>query len=220
LAQAKEARSFILDAMESTISAPRSELSPYAPRIISLQIKVDKIGDVIGPGGKNIRAIVEKTGAKVDIDDDGTVIIASVDQVAGEMARDMVLEMVEEPELDKVYEGRVRRITNFGAFLEIIPGTDGLLHISEIDHSRIERVEDFCKVGDLIKVKVIEIDPEGKIRLSRKALLPGGGRPSGGSERRGGYRGNSRPSGPRRGGSDRGSSRPGGDRRPYRPSSR
>jgi len=219
LAQAKEARFFILDAMASTISAPRPELSPYAPRIISLQIKVEKIGDVIGPGGKNIRAIVEKTGAKVDIDDDGTVIIASVDQVAGETARDMILEMVEEPELDKIYEGRVRRITNFGAFLEIIPGTDGLLHISEIDHSRIERVEDFCKVGDLIKVKVIEIDPEGKIRLSRKALLPGGGRPSSGPDRRGGFRGNSRPSGPRRGGSERGNSRHGSDRRPYRPSS-
>jgi len=213
LAQAREARFFILEAMEKMISAPRPELSPYAPRIISLQIKIDKIGDVIGPGGKNIRNIVEKTGAKVDIDDDGTVIIASVDQAAGEMARDMVLELVEEPELNKVYEGRVRRITNFGAFLEIIPGTDGLLHVSEIDHARTERVEDFCKVGDMIKVKVVEIDPEGKIRLSRKALLP----PPPGFEqrddpRRGvGSRGDSRP-----GRGTRGNNRPGGDRRPPR----
>ncbi len=170
--QAREARIHILASMEETIPQPRTELSPYAPRIISLQVKVDKIGDIIGPGGKNIRAIVEKTGAKIDIEDDGTVIIASVDQAAGEMARDIIMEMIEEPEINKEYDGRVRRITNFGAFLEIIPGTDGLLHISEIDYTRTERVEDFCNVGDVIRVKVIEIDPEGKIRLSRKALLP------------------------------------------------
>ena len=213
LAQAREGRLFILEAMAAMISAPRPELSPYAPRIISLQIKIDKIGDVIGPGGKNIRNIVEKTGAKVDIDDDGTVIIASVDQAAGEMARDMVLELVEEPELNKVYEGRVRRITNFGAFLEIIPGTDGLLHVSEIDYTRTERVEDFCKVGDMIKVKVVEIDPEGKIRLSRKALLtPPPGFEQRDDPRRGvGSRGDSRP-----GRGTRGNNRPGGDRRPPR----
>jgi polyribonucleotide nucleotidyltransferase len=180
LQQAKVARCHILDSMEATIAKPRAELSPYAPRIISLQIKVDKIGDVIGPGGKNIRAIVEKTGAKIDIEDDGTVIIASVDQAAGEMARDIIIEMTEEPEIGKEYDGRVRRITNFGAFLEIIPGTDGLLHISEIDYARTERVEDFCQVGDVIRVKVVEIDPEGKIRLSRKALLP---KPEGYTER-------------------------------------
>jgi len=205
LAQARAGRLHILDQMEATISTPRAELSPYAPRIISLKIKIDKIGDVIGPGGKNIRAIVEKTGAKIDIDDEGTVIIASVDQAAGEMARDMVLEMTEEPEIDKVYEGRVRRITSFGAFLEILPGTDGLLHVSEIDYARTERVEDFCKVGDQFKVKVIEIDPEGKVRLSRKALLP---KPEGWTERPPSERrersGPPRRGGPSRGGNDRG----------------
>jgi len=205
LAQARDARIFILDRMLETLAMPRAELSPYAPRIISLKIKIDKIGDVIGPGGKNIRAIVEKTGAKIDIEDDGTVVIASVDQAAGEMARDMILAMVEEPEVGKVYDGRVRRITAFGAFLEIIPGTDGLLHVSEIDYVRTERVEDFCKVGDIVKVMVTEIDEDGKVRLSRKAMLP---RPAGASDgpadrhdrppRRGPMRSDSRDSGDRR----------------------
>ncbi|MFC1476139.1 polyribonucleotide nucleotidyltransferase, partial [Candidatus Zixiibacteriota bacterium] len=217
--QAKEARLHILESMEATIPQPRTELSPYAPRIISLQIKIDKIGDVIGPGGKNIRAIVEKTGAKIDIDDDGMVTIASVDQAAGEMARDIITEMTEEPEINKEYDGRVRRITNFGAFLEIIPGTDGLLHISEIDYARTERVEDFCKVGDVIRVKVIEIDPEGKIRLSRKALLP---KPEGYTERPprrdGPRRDGPRRDDPRRSGNMRGNDRSGGDYRRRSPS--
>ncbi len=206
LAQANKARGVILDSMLATIPTPREELSPYAPRIITVQIKIDKIGDVIGPGGKMIRSIVEKTGAKIDINDDGTVIIASVDQEAGEAAREMVMELVQEPEIGKEYEGKVRRITNFGAFVEIIPGTDGLLHISEIAYDRTERVEDFCKVGDTVHVKVIEIDPEGKIRLSRKALLP---KPAGYGER---GRGRDRPGGPRRG------SPRGGDRRRRSPS--
>jgi polyribonucleotide nucleotidyltransferase len=172
LQKARKARMHILDRMAATLAAPRPELSPYAPRILIFQIKVERIGDVIGPGGKHIRGICEQTGAKIDIDDDGTVIIASVDQVAGETAKRMVLALVEDPELDKVYEGKVRRITAFGAFLEILPGTDGLLHISEMDYARTERVEDVCKMGDILQVKVIEIDPEGKVRLSRKALLP------------------------------------------------
>ncbi|MEW5875296.1 MAG: polyribonucleotide nucleotidyltransferase [Candidatus Zixiibacteriota bacterium] len=172
LQKARTARLHVLDRMAATLSAPRPELSPYAPRILIFQIKVDKIGAVIGPGGKNIRAITEQTGAKVDIDDDGTVIVASVDQDAGETAKRMILSLIEEPELDKVYEGKVRRITPFGAFVEIIPGTDGLVHISELDHGRTEKVEDICKVGDSMTVKVIEIDPEGKVRLSRRALIP------------------------------------------------
>jgi polyribonucleotide nucleotidyltransferase len=172
LQKARTARLHVLDRMAATLSAPRPELSPYAPRILIFQIKVDKIGAVIGPGGKNIRAITEQTGAKVDIDDDGTVIVASVDQEAGETAKRMILSLIEEPELDKVYEGKVRRITPFGAFVEIIPGTDGLVHISELDHGRTEKVEDICKVGDTMTVKVIEIDPEGKVRLSRRALIP------------------------------------------------
>ncbi|MEW5701024.1 MAG: polyribonucleotide nucleotidyltransferase [Candidatus Zixiibacteriota bacterium] len=172
LEKARQARLHVLDRMATTLERPRPELSPYAPRILIFQIKVDRIGDVIGPGGKHIRGITEQTGAKVDIGDDGTVIVASVDMNAAETAKRMIMALVEEPELDKVYEGKVRRITTFGAFVEILPGTDGLVHISELDHGRTERVEDILKVGDTVQVKVIEIDPEGKVRLSRRALLP------------------------------------------------
>lgn len=171
LEKAKAARLFILEKMNAVISKNRDELSSYAPRIISLKIKVEKIGEVIGPGGKMIRSIIEATGAKIDIEDDGTVLIASTDGEAGNKAREMIEALVEEAEIGKSYAGTVRRITNFGAFVEILPGTDGLLHISEIDHSHVDRVEDFFRVGDKVEVKVITIDPEGKIRLSRKALL-------------------------------------------------
>ncbi len=170
LERAKVARLSILDKMNAVISRSREELSAYAPRIITLKIKVDKIGEVIGPGGKMIRSIVEATGAKIDIEDDGTVLIASVDGAAGQKALEMVQAIVAEPEIGKVYTGKVRRITAFGAFVEILPGTDGLLHISEIDHQHVARVEDYLKVGDTVEVKVINIDPEGKIRLSRKVL--------------------------------------------------
>ena len=174
LEKARVARLFILDKMNAVISKHREQLSEYAPRIITIKIKTDKIGEVIGPGGKMIRSIIDATGAKIDIDDDGTVVIASVDAEAGVKAREMIEALVEEPEIDKVYSGTVRRITNFGAFVEILPGTDGLLHISEIDHSHVQRVEDFLKLGDKVQVKVIAIDPEGKIRLSRKILLKRG----------------------------------------------
>lgn len=169
--KARVARLFILDKMNSTIPQSRDQLSQYAPRIITLKIKIDKIGEVIGPGGKMIRSIIEASGAKVDIDDDGTVLIASVDEEGGRKAREMIEALVEEPEIGRKYSGTVRRITNFGAFVEILPGTDGLLHISEIDNRRIERIEDVFRVGDKVEVKVINIDPEGKIRLSRKVLL-------------------------------------------------
>jgi len=171
LERARLGRLHILGKMNAVIDKNRSELSSYAPRIITIKISVDKIGEVIGPGGKMIRSIVEETGAKIDIEDDGTVMIASVDGAAGEKAKLMIEELTEEAEVNKVYGGTVRRITNFGAFVEILPGTDGLLHISEIDHSHVDRVEDFFKVGDKVEVKVISIDPEGKIRLSRKVLL-------------------------------------------------
>jgi polyribonucleotide nucleotidyltransferase len=174
LDKARNARLFILDAMDRTIAAPRPDLSPYAPRIITMKIKVDKIGTVIGPGGKMIRSIVETTGAKVDIEDDGTILIASVDQDAGEAARKMIERLVEEAEVGKVYEGTVKRIAEFGAFVEILPELDGLLHISELDVTRVNRTEDVLKLGDTVKVKVIEISPDGKIRLSRRVLLPGG----------------------------------------------
>jgi len=171
LAQAHRARLNILETMKKALAEPRAELSQYAPRIITIKIPISKIGEVIGPGGKMIRSIVEQTGAKVDIDDDGTVLLSSVDQLAGEKARDMVLALVEEAEIGKEYIGTVKRVAAFGAFVEILPNTDGLLHISEIDHTRINKVEDVLNVGDQVKVKVLNIDPEGKIRLSRKVLL-------------------------------------------------
>jgi polyribonucleotide nucleotidyltransferase len=173
LDRARKARLHILDRMNATISKHRDQLSEFAPRILTIKINPSKIGDVIGPGGKVIRAIVEETGAKVDINDDGTVLIASVDAAAGQAAMERVTAIAEEAELNKVYNGIVRRTTTFGAFIEILPGTDGLLHISEIDTRRIEKVEDVLNVGDRLDVKVINIDPDGKIRLSRKALLTG-----------------------------------------------
>ncbi|MBD3233451.1 MAG: polyribonucleotide nucleotidyltransferase [candidate division Zixibacteria bacterium] len=170
LGKAQKARFHVLDEMEKAISKPRTELSPYAPRIIFMKINKEKIGDVIGPGGKNIRRIIEESGAKVDIEDDGMVLIASVDQRAGELAQRMVEEIVEEPEVGKVYDGVVRGITSFGAFVEILPGTDGLVHISELENRRVGKVEDVCKVGDKMTVKVIGIDPSGKIKLSKKQV--------------------------------------------------
>jgi polyribonucleotide nucleotidyltransferase len=172
LEQARVARLRVLDKMNQALPRPRAELSPYAPRIITIKVPVDKIGEVIGPGGKMIRSIIEATGAKIDIEDDGTVIIASVDQVAGEAARDKILALCEEAEIGKVYSGKVKRIAAFGAFVEILPNVDGLVHISELDNYRVNRVEDIVNIGDEIKVKVIGIDPEGKVRLSRKVLLP------------------------------------------------
>lgn len=171
LGRAKEAKLFILDTMEQTIAKPRVELSAYAPRIIILKVKPEKIGEIIGPGGKMIRSIIEQTGAKIDIEDDGSVFIASVDQKAGEAAHEMILRLIEEPEIGKEYLGTVKRITTFGAFVEILPGQDGLVHISELDTHRIDKVEDVLSVGDETKVKIIGIDAEGKIRLSRKACF-------------------------------------------------
>jgi polyribonucleotide nucleotidyltransferase len=172
LVQAKDARLYILDVMEKTIAKPRPELSVYAPRIVILKIKVDKIGEVIGPGGKMIRSIIEKSGAKIDIEDDGTIFIATPDQKALEIAQDLIMKLIEEPEINKVYTGKVKRIMPFGAFVEILPGQEGLVHISELDSKRVQNVEDIVKMGDEIPVKVIGIDSDGKIKLSRKACLP------------------------------------------------
>jgi polyribonucleotide nucleotidyltransferase len=173
LEQARRARLFVLDKMNQAISKPKPDISPYAPRIITLKIPIDKIGEVIGPGGKVIRAIIESTGAKIDIEDDGTVTVASVDQTAGEAARDKILSLIEEAEVGKVYIGKVKRIATFGAFVEILPNVDGLVHISELDNYRVARVEDVVNLGDEVKVKVIGIDSEGKVRLSRRVLLEG-----------------------------------------------
>ncbi len=171
LGQARAARLEVLDVMDRTLKEARPNLSPYAPRIISMKIPVDKIREVIGPGGKVIRAICEETGVKIDIEDDGTVLVASADEAAAQKALSIISKIVEVPEVGKVYLGKVVKIMEFGAFVEILPGTDGLLHVSQIAEERVKRVEDVLKEGDEVMVKVIEIDRAGKIRLSRRELL-------------------------------------------------
>jgi polyribonucleotide nucleotidyltransferase len=170
LQKAQRARLHILDIMERTIPQPRAELSKYAPRIITIQIPPDKIGDLIGPKGKTIRAIQEQTGAEINVDDSGLVTISSVGE-GGERARDIVAGMIQTPEVGKIYEGVVKSTTAFGAFVEILPGVEGLLHISELQHGRTERTEDVVKKGDKVRVKLLEVDDRGRMRLSRKALL-------------------------------------------------
>jgi polyribonucleotide nucleotidyltransferase len=170
LEKAKKARIHILDIMQQAMPEPRSQLSKYAPRIITIQIRPDKIGDLIGPKGKTIRGIQEQTGAQINVEDTGLVTIAGVGEAA-ERARDMVSGIVQEPEVGKVYDGVVKSTTAFGAFVEIIPGVEGLLHISELQHGRTEKTEDVVKKGDHLKVKLLEVDERGRMRLSRKALL-------------------------------------------------
>ncbi len=171
LNQAKEARLFILDKMNTALSKPREEMSPYAPRIRKLTIRQSKIKDVIGPGGKNIKGVIEATGVKVDINDDGTVNIFSTDPEMSEKAVELIEALSGEIEIGRVYPGVVRKIVDFGAFVNIAPGTDGLCHISELAEARVNRVEDVVKEGDRVMVKVLEIDRQGRIRLSRKAAL-------------------------------------------------
>ena len=169
--QAKRGRLHILDKMAEALETPRADISQYAPRIISVQVPKDKIRDVIGTGGKVIRSIVERTGCKIEVNDDGRVDIASVDAESAAKAKEIILELTAEAEIDKSYLGKVVRITNFGAFVEIMPSVDGLLHISEIAHHRVNEVTDILKEGEEVMVKVLSIDAQGKIRLSRKALL-------------------------------------------------
>ena len=171
LEQARQGRMHILGEMAKTISEPRKAMSAFAPRIVTIRIPVDKIRDVIGPGGKTIRSIIERTGVKIDVEDDGKVNVASSDGDSAQKAIGIIQELTATPELNKTYMGKVQRITDFGAFVEIMPGTDGLLHVSEIATHRVKDVRDELKEGQQILVKVINIDPTGKIRLSRKALL-------------------------------------------------
>jgi len=193
LAQAQAGRFHILDKMQTTIEAPRESISTHAPQIVTIVIPVDKIRDVIGPGGKTIRSIVERTGVKIDVEDDGRVNVASPNKESAKKAITIIEELTASPELNKNYLGKVQRITDFGAFIEILPGIDGLLHVSEIAHHRVANVRDELQEGDQVMVKVINVDPSGKVRLSRKALLPapadGGGDQAGsagGSEGGGG----------------------------------
>jgi len=170
LDKARKARVHILDIMQQAMPEPRSQLSKYAPRIITIQIRPDKIGDLIGPKGKTIRGIQEQTGAQINVEDTGVVTISGVGEAA-ERARDIVAGLMQEPEVGKVYEGVVKSTTAFGAFVEIIPGVEGLLHISELQHGRTEKTEDVVKKGDHLKVKLLEVDERGRMRLSRKALI-------------------------------------------------
>jgi len=171
LAQARVGRLFILQRMAEGLASPRSEISPFAPRIVTIQIPKDKIGGVIGTGGKVIRGIIEQTGVKIDIDDDGKVNIASTDTESAKKAIRMIEELVMEAEVGKTYLGTVTRLVDFGAFVEIITGTEGLLHISEVADYRVQDINSELKVGDQIPVKVISIEPPNKIRLSRKAVI-------------------------------------------------
>ncbi|HMB81169.1 MAG TPA: S1 RNA-binding domain-containing protein, partial [Vicinamibacterales bacterium] len=161
----------ILEKMKEALTAPRQAMSLFAPRIVTIRIPVDKIRDVIGPGGKMIRSIIERTGVKIDVEDDGRVNVASADGESAARAISIIQELTATPELNKTYVGKVQRITDFGAFVEIMPGTDGLLHVSEIANHRVKDVRDELKEGEQLMVKVINIDPTGKIRLSRKVLL-------------------------------------------------
>ena len=170
LAQAKQGRLHILGEMGKVISASRSEMSEYAPRLITMKIHPDKIREVIGKGGTTIRSITEETGATIDISDDGTVVIASVNREAGDAAKKRIEQIVSDVEPGRVYEGKVAKLMDFGAFVTILPGKDGLVHVSQISNERVEKVSDKLKEGDIVKVKVLEVDKQGRIRLSMKAL--------------------------------------------------
>jgi polyribonucleotide nucleotidyltransferase len=173
LAQAKVGRLFIIDKLKETLPAARPELSQFAPRMIVLTINPDKIKDVIGPGGKIINKIIADTGVKIDIENDGRVFIASPDGESAEKARKMVEALTKEVVVGETYMGTVTRLMNFGAFVAVLPGKEGLVHISQLAPGRVEKVEDVVKIGDEIMVKVVEIDSQGRINLSRKAVLTG-----------------------------------------------
>ncbi|HXI13471.1 MAG TPA: polyribonucleotide nucleotidyltransferase [Thermoanaerobaculia bacterium] len=229
LSQAREGRLYILGKMKAAIESPRTELSEFAPRLYTIQVPKDRIRDVIGSGGKTIRWIIEETGTKIEVEDDGKVIIASSDEASAQKAIDIIKGLTATPEIGTNYKGTVKRIEPYGAFVEILPGQDGLLHISEIAHTRVAAVTDFYQLGDSIDVQVVGVEPDtGKIRLSRKPLLPPpteeelaasrssssegrGGRPGGSGGGGGGFRGGSGG-----GGGDRGG-RGGGDRGGFRP---
>ncbi|HKV44398.1 MAG TPA: polyribonucleotide nucleotidyltransferase [bacterium] len=179
LAQAREARMRVLDVIAQTIPAPRSTMSPYAPRIITIVINPERIREVIGPGGKVINKITAETGVKIDIEQDGRVLIASADEEAAARAQRMIEDIVKEAKPGEIYKGRVTRLMNFGAFVEIFPGKEGLVHISELSRERVNRVEDVVKVGDELEVKVKEIDNIGRVNLTRRGLVPGDEVPAG-----------------------------------------
>jgi polyribonucleotide nucleotidyltransferase len=209
LEQARVARLSILDKMLAVLPAPRPDLKEHTPRITVVKIPVDKIGAIIGPGGKNIRSLQEETGTKIDIEEDGTVYISSTDGIGAEIARERIESITETPQIGRIYTGKVVRLADFGAFVEILPGTDGLVHISQLDSERVNKVEDIVQMGDEITVMVIGIDPMGKIRLSRQAVLEGWSVEEA-QERDKKSSGGARPGGSRPGGRPGGGNRPGG----------
>jgi polyribonucleotide nucleotidyltransferase len=192
LSQARAARLHVLAKMNEALATPRSDLSAHAPRITQIKVKPDQIRTIIGPGGKMIKAIVDQTGCAIDIEDDGTVSIASPDQESIAKAMEIIKTLTMTPEVGETYKAKVVRVEPYGAFLEFAPGKDGLLHVSEIDWKRVESVEQYMQLGDEVDVKIIEVDRDGRVRFSRKALLPkpegyvereaapGGGRREGG----------------------------------------
>jgi polyribonucleotide nucleotidyltransferase len=169
--QSHPARMALLDIMAKTIEQPRAQLSAYAPRITMIKINPEKIRDVIGPSGRTIRKIIAETGASIDVEDDGSVSVASSDAAKSQRAIEIIRTLTEDVEVGKVYNAKVKRIMNFGAFCEILPGKEGLVHVSELDNKYVSKVEDVVKIGDEFRVKVIEIDEQGRINLSRKRLL-------------------------------------------------
>jgi polyribonucleotide nucleotidyltransferase len=171
LSQARKARLFILEEMKKVIAAPRDDISKYAPRMITIKVDTDKIGKVIGPGGKTINRIQDETGAVIEIEDDGTVFISSTSADAAIAARKAIEALTQEVEIGKIYEGKVVSIRDFGAFVEILPGQDGMCHVSELDEKYIKKVTDVCNVGDMVSVQVTAIDDQGRVRLSRKAAM-------------------------------------------------
>jgi len=210
LAQARTARLHVLAKMNEALAQPREDLSAHAPRITQVKVKPDQIRTIIGPGGKMIKAIVDQTGCAIDIEDDGTVAIASPDNASVQKAIDIIKSLTMMPEVGETYKAKVVRVEAYGAFLEFAPGKDGLLHVSEIDWKRVESVEQYMQIGDEVDVKIIEVDREGRVRFSRKALLekpegyverePPAGGDRGRRDDRGGSGGRG---GPRRSGGDR-----------------
>ncbi|MFQ5530892.1 MAG: polyribonucleotide nucleotidyltransferase, partial [Gemmatimonadota bacterium] len=171
LERARKGRLHILDVMSGTLSEPVAEMSEYAPQIVSIQINSEKIGDLIGPKGKTIRAIQEETGATINVEDDGTVTIAAVSGEGGRRAREMVEAITAEPEIGRIYEGVIKNTTTFGAFVEILPGVEGLCHISELEDGRTEKTEDVVNTGDVVRVKLLAVDERGRMKLSRRAAM-------------------------------------------------
>jgi polyribonucleotide nucleotidyltransferase len=185
LDQAREGRMHILGKMDAVLAKPRADLSPFAPRLTSFKIPIDLIGALIGPGGKNIRSIVADSGAEINVEDDGTVVVAATSQESADKAIYAIKKIAEVPEVGKVYHATVKKVMDFGAFVEFLPGKEGLVHVSQLDVKRVEKPSDVVKVGDTFDVKIIDQDDQGRYKLSRKVLMAGGATPPAGENPQG-----------------------------------